>query len=130
MPQVMNVEELLKRHWPDFCDVEDQILKTIAPGDGKGCEFSQLPIYLGNASAMFGPADHAMTIGTHVVCTPVLQFQGWQMMKALKEAQAGLLNELKAQKPWKVGNLHVACSVNPSRMCYEMVLAVPFMPAS
>ena len=126
MPEILRAEEMLNSFWSTVTRIEEAIQRDFLES-GKDVYITRLPLPLVKCAAMHGPIDKHMLVVPGVVCTPVIQFCTTdQGMEALKEAQAGLLGELKAQEPKQIGNLHVACSVNPGHLCYEMVLAIPF----
>jgi len=130
MPQILNVDKLLQAFDADFMDIEERIQKKLNLPSGKKCTFDRtLTACVGPWTAPFGPCCVSVLSSpdNQVVCTPVLQFHALHQLQLwLKEAECELIRELRLQKPKRIGALYVACTVNPGRMCYELVLAVPF----
>lgn len=126
MPRVLDAHVLMEQAWPYLCDVENDIQKALT-----NCDHRDLLPNMVGCHAFYGPADKAtMTFvrdGYSVVVTPIFRFHMRQQLEQIVgELPKLFLDQLKPLKPKAVGNLWVACSVNPSQMCYEMVLAIPF----
>jgi hypothetical protein len=113
----------MEQMWAHLCGVENDIQKTLK------CDHRDLLPNLHSSASLYG-ASHALHFsrsGDNVVVTPILQFHTRQQLEGkLGELQKALLYELEIRKPKAIGNLWVACSVNPGQMCYELVMAVPF----
>jgi hypothetical protein len=121
MPTVFSAYKVLKGYRLGFNNMEDAIFSSLCSKRRKKCTIDhrlQVTPDMGNIE--FGRM-------TPFVCTPVARFRTIvELDSYLEKAQQLLINELKHQRPRRVGSLHVACTVNPSRFCFEIVLAVPF----
>lgn len=120
MPRVLDAHVLMEQMWSHFCDVENDVQKTLK------CDHRDLLPDLHGSSTLYG-AVHTLQFNNSVVVTPILQFHTRHQLEGkMSELQKALLYELEIRKPKAIGNLWVACSVNPGQMCYELVMAVPF----
>ena len=123
---------MLKGYRVGFNNMEDAIFGSLCSKRRKKCTIDprlQVTPDMGNIE--FGRMTEAIVNGGYdinpFVCTPVARFRTIvELDSYLEKAQQLLINELKHQRPRRVGSLHVACTVNPSRFCFEIVLAVPF----
>jgi hypothetical protein len=123
MPIVMDAHKLMEEMWSRFCVVEAGIMDTLK------CDHRDWLPDLQGCSAPYGDRDAVSWVDrkTSVVCTPILQFHTKEQLEGMLGGMSvGLLCKLQQQKPKSVGNMWVACSVNPGRMCYELTLAIPF----
>jgi hypothetical protein len=88
--------------------------------------FLEVEMHLAHAVNL--ETDFTLTLDSpYAVCTPIalvrtpdeldkLLMSGWKLMS----------QELQDAKPKRVGQLYVACTVNPSKMLYEVALFMPF----
>lgn len=122
MPRVMDAHKLLEEAWGYLCDVENDVQKAI------DCDHRDLLPNLHGAGVLYSQnAAAPTTYAGEVVVTPVMQFHTrHQLEQYLGEVAKMFIRELKLAKPKAIGNMWVACSVNPGRMCYELTLAIPF----
>jgi hypothetical protein len=125
MPRVLDAHTLLEYVWPYLCDVENDIQKALK------CDHRDLLPNMGGYTAMHGRIDReTMAVirdEVSVVVSPVIVFYTRQQLEEhLGDIPKALIEELKLAKPKAIGNLWAAGSVNPAKMCYELVLAVPF----
>lgn len=125
MPRVLDAHTILEHAWPYLCDVENDVQKAL------NCDHRDLLPSMEGHQALYGPADEETLLlerdGYSVVVTPIFRFHMQQQMEQiLGDLPKLFLDQLKPLKPKAIGNLWVACSVNPGHMCYELVLAVPF----
>lgn len=135
MPTILNAAALLEACRCDFDDIENSIFDKLKIGRKEAkCSFDRTlpacvsPRKVGRSQhSHCAPPLPANAPDVWVVCTPVMQFHEInQFHDLLKIAETELLRELAHQKPKRIGNLHVACSVNVSQLCFELVLAIPF----
>ena len=120
MPRVLDAHTMLEHAWPYLCDVENGIQSALT-----NCDHRDL------LPTLYGPVDKATTTFVRdeasVVVTPIFRFHTrTQLEQIMIELPKVFLDQLKPLKPKAIGNLWVACSVNPGKMCYELVLAIPF----
>jgi hypothetical protein len=148
MPIVFNVAALLDAYRFEFDAIENHIFEKLKVYREKGieskrevkrrrahegdrCTFDRtLILDAGCWTIPHGPCEASVLRrdpSGSVICTPVISFPARECFDdILKEAERELIRELLAQKPRRIGSLRVICTVNPSRLRYELVLAVPF----
>jgi len=126
MPRVLDAHTMLEHAWPYLCAVETDIQRALT-----NCDHRDLLPDMGGFQTLHGLLDDATLAYVRdrvsVVVTPVMQFHTkHQLEEYLGNVVKAILGQLKPVKPKAVGHLWVACSVNPGKMCYELVLAIPF----
>jgi hypothetical protein len=131
MPTVFSAHKVLKGYRLGFNNMEDAIFSSLCSKRRKKCTIDHrlqvTPVGYIESGPMTEAGVNCGYDTNPFVCTPVARFRTIaELDSCLEKAQQLLINELKHQCPRRVGSLHVACTVNPSRFCFEIVLAVPF----
>lgn len=131
MPVILSAAELMRRYDQGFQNIEEVIHSKFVAKRRKCTLDLKLQVTPDMSDIEFGRMTEGIVNGGYstnpFVCTPVARVRTLGELDAyLDRAEEILIAELRHQHPKRLGSLHVACTVDPSRFCHAIVLAMPF----